>query len=706
MDAHQPGGQAVRRRPGPAAARACAALLGLAAFVGLVGLAGLLGQVPAWAQDPVTTAPAALAAPATTPAPAAQLLPLPPALRASGMPPVPRAPGPAAGSRYESATLTGWHPVRRELLVGRRVADAGVSQLFRLAAPQAGSQRLTRGDEPVAMASWEPREGKFLVLQRAPGGSEAFRLYRHDVPQGTELALTDAEHRWQFQLWLPDGARFVALALPLDRTAEAGTREDVSTGLWQIDPLQPQAATRLAALPGAGWRVAAAAPDGRQLALERRRSAEAGEVWLMELPSATMRRLRPRPGQHEASERPVGFDAESASLWLLSDRHGEFRELVRLELASGEVRRLGVELGWDVEAAALSHDRRWIALVVNVDGRGELRLLDAQDGSLARLPALPARSVKRAGRHRQRNELALSVSSALAPDQIHSLEWPVGGVQAWMRPPVPAPGRELAEPQVVRWPSFDGRLIPGLLHLPPARFTGPRPVFVSIHGGPEAQARAGYAGRYNVLLQELGIAVLRPNVRGSSGYGKGYLALDNGRLREDAVKDIGALLDWIAAQPQLDAGRVVVSGGSYGGYMSLAVAATYPERIAGAISSVGISHFVSFLQRTESYRRDLRRAEYGDERDPAMRAFLDSISPLTHAHRITRPLFIAQGRNDPRVPWTEAEQIVQRVRAQGTPVWYLLADNEGLGFTRRENTDYLFAATAHFLRQVMGIADP
>jgi dipeptidyl aminopeptidase/acylaminoacyl peptidase len=228
---------------------------------------------------------------------------------------------------------------------------------------------------------------------------------------------------------------------------------------------------------------------------------------------------------------------------------------------------------------------------------------------------------------------------------------------------------------------------------------------VSIHGGPESQARAGYAGRYNLLLQELGIAVLQPNVRGSSGYGKRYLALDNGRLREDAVKDIGALLDWIATQPHLDANRVVVSGGSYGGYMSLAVAATYPERIAGAVSNVGISHFVSFLRRTESYRRDLRRAEYGDERDPAMREFLDRISPLTHAHRITRPLFVVQGRNDPRVPWTEAEQIVQRVRARGTPVWYLLADNEGHGFTRRENTDYLSAATALFLRQVMGLGD-
>jgi dipeptidyl aminopeptidase/acylaminoacyl peptidase len=676
---------------------------GARALAAVLGLAVLL---QARAQGPAAPSPREGAAPAAMVE--AGALALPPGLHAFGMPPVPRAlaSAAAASNRYEAAALTGWHPVRRELLVSRRAADAGVSQVFELAAPQANARRLTRGQEPVAMATWEPREGRFLVLQRAQGGNEAFRLYRHDGPGEPEVALTDAEHRWQFQLWLPEGDRFIASAVPLDRTAEAGTREDVSTVLWLIDPVQPGAPARLAALPGSGWRVAAASPDGRQLALERRRSAEAAEVWLMELPAARLRRVLPREGEPEASERPVGFDAAGAALWLLSDRQGEFRELVRLDLATGQVQRLSADLGWDVEAAALSHDRRWIALVVNVDGRGELRLLDVREGRLAALPALPPGSVTRAIWHPQRNELAFSVSSVLAPHQLYTLEWPAARVQAWMRPPVPAPGRELAEPKVVRWPSFDGLMIPGLLHLPPARFAGPRPVFVSIHGGPESQARAGYAGRYNLLLQELGIAVLQPNVRGSSGYGKRYLGLDNGRLREDAVKDIGALLDWIATQPQLDASRVVVAGGSYGGYMSLAVAATYPERIAGSISTVGISHFVSFLRRTESYRRDLRRAEYGDERDPAMRDFLDRISPLTNAHRIARPLFVVQGRNDPRVPWTEAEQIVQRVRAQGTPVWYLLADNEGHGFTRRENTDYLSAATALFLRQVMGLTDP
>jgi dipeptidyl aminopeptidase/acylaminoacyl peptidase len=208
-------------------------------------------------------------------------------------------------------------------------------------------------------------------------------------------------------------------------------------------------------------------------------------------------------------------------------------------------------------------------------------------------------------------------------------------------------------------------------------------------------------GRYNYFTNELGMAIIEPNVRGSSGFGKTFLTLDDAMQREDSVKDIGALLDWIATQPQLDASRVMVSGGSYGGYMSLAVSTHYADRIAGAIDEVGISNFVSFLNNTESYRRDLRRVEYGDERDPAMRAFLEKISPLTNAHKITQPLLVIQGKNDPRVPVTEAEQIVARARASGTKVWYLRAENEGHGFARKENADFRFYAMVRFIEATL-----
>jgi dipeptidyl aminopeptidase/acylaminoacyl peptidase len=226
-------------------------------------------------------------------------------------------------------------------------------------------------------------------------------------------------------------------------------------------------------------------------------------------------------------------------------------------------------------------------------------------------------------------------------------------------------------------------------------------VIVNVHGGPASQARADFIGRNNYLVSELGIAIVYPNVRGSSGFGKSFLKLDNGTRREDSVKDIGALLDWIGEQPDLDASRVTITGGSYGGYMALASAVHYPDRIAGAVTSVGISNFVTFLERTESYRRDLRRAEYGDERDPAMRQFLESISPLNSAERITKPLFVVQGLNDPRVPHTEAEQIVAALRKRGTPVWFLVAKDEGHGFAKKPNADYLFYATVEFARQTL-----
>jgi dipeptidyl aminopeptidase/acylaminoacyl peptidase len=262
-------------------------------------------------------------------------------------------------------------------------------------------------------------------------------------------------------------------------------------------------------------------------------------------------------------------------------------------------------------------------------------------------------------------------------------------------------------PTLVRFPTFDQvdgkpRTIPAFLYMPaklPA--SGKVPVIISIHGGPESQAQPGFNPTTQFMVNELGVAVLAPNVRGSSGYGKTYLTLDNAEKREDSVKDIGALLDWIATQPGLDASRVGVTGGSYGGYMVLASLMHYGDRIRAGVDVVGISHFGTFLKNTEDYRRDLRRVEYGDERDPAMQAVFERISPLNHAGRITSPLFVAQGRNDPRVPYTEAEQIVKAVRGNGQPVWFLMFNDEGHGFRKKANSDYFGAATMKFWQEYL-----
>ncbi|MBV9890831.1 MAG: prolyl oligopeptidase family serine peptidase, partial [Rhizobacter sp.] len=431
-------------------------------------------------------------------------------------------------------------------------------------------------------------------------------------------------------------------------------------------------------------------------------SASESEVWLLDLASGTRTQVLPAPGERKAMYASLTWQHDDSGFFFLSDRDGEFRELMFLRIADGRVTSLSRPIPWDVDDAQLDASGRIIAATVNVDGKSELRFFDAEQFNELPAPGFDG-SVQTIAFHRRRSELAVTVTDSRSPATVAVVDPQRPVVQPWTTPETPA-GVDIAtfgSQSIVRWPSFDGREISGILSMPPARFTGPRPVVVDIHGGPEGQARIGFLGRDNYLLEELGVAIIQPNVRGSSGFGKTFLSLDDGIKREDSVRDIGALLDWIARRPEFDASRVLVIGGSYGGYMSLATATHYAERIAGAVDVVGISNFVTFLEHTESYRRDLRRVEYGDERDPAMREFLLRISPLTNAARITKPLFVVQGRNDPRVPYNESEQIVARVRANGTPVWYLRAENEGHGFARKENADFEFFATVMFMRQTL-----
>jgi dipeptidyl aminopeptidase/acylaminoacyl peptidase len=302
--------------------------------------------------------------------------------------------------------------------------------------------------------------------------------------------------------------------------------------------------------------------------------------------------------------------------------------------------------------------------------------------------------------HDNSKDLAFTLSSAVTPFDVYSLDTATGKVDRWTESETGGLNAStFSQPELVRWKSFDGRSISGFLYKAPARFTGKRPVIINIHGGPEGQERPSFRGRANYFNEELGVVQIFPNVRGSSGYGKTFLKLDNAEKREDSVQDIGALLDWIATRPDLDASRVMVTGGSYGGYMTLAVATHYNDRIRCSLDVVGISNFVSFLEHTEAYRRDLRRSEYGDERDPKMREILTRISPLTSAAKITKPLFVVQGQNDPRVPMNESEQMVATVKANGSPVWYLLAKDEGHGYAKKKNQDFLFYASVLFAQQ-------
>jgi dipeptidyl aminopeptidase/acylaminoacyl peptidase len=595
-----------------------------------------------------------------------------------------------------------WHPTDDAMLVTHRRAGDNVARIYRLDRPLGELSQLTDGAEPVTRASWEPRSGRYIVFERSNGGDEADQIYRLDPATRQSTLLTHPDEANGIVGWVRATSQLLYTSVPLDRTAQGGSRPSIDTGLWIVDPDQPQSKRKLADLPGPGWFGGVISDDGRSVALTRYLSAAESQVWRVDVASGARQQLLPAAGETiKATHFDAGWSKDGKRLYVISDRSGEFRELMALDVASGALTRITSHIPWDVTGAALSDDGRWIVTQVNVDGRDELRVFDAATLKETVAPAVPAGRIGSMGFHRRLQRMAFSISSAKGPSELFALDPATGRSQQWTRAQAP-PGVDastFSDQSLIRWKSFDGLALSGIVTRPPPRFTGQRPVIVSIHGGPEAQATMGFLGRWNYFVQELGITVIEPNVRGSAGYGKTFLTLDNGIKREDSVKDIGALLDWIAQQPDLDSSRVLVTGGSYGGYMTLATAVHYSDRIVGGVPIVGPSNFVTFLTNTESYRRDLRRVEYGDERDPATRAWMEKTAPLNNAERIRKPLFVVQGRNDPRVPYTESEQIVAKVRANGLPVWYLRGENEGHGFARKENADFLFYAMVRFVEE-------
>jgi len=320
----------------------------------------------------------------------------------------------------------------------------------------------------------------------------------------------------------------------------------------------------------------------------------------------------------------------------------------------------------------------------------------------AALPKLPAGVVGVIRWHQNSRDLGFTVTNARGSGDSYSIDVTTGKLERWTTSETAVKTDAFPEAELVKWKSFDGKEISGFLYRPPAaKFSGKRPVLVVIHGGPEGQSQPVFLGRGNYYLNELGIVLIYPNVRGSTGYGKTFSLLDNGFQREDTYKDINSLFDWIGAQSDLDASRICVTGGSYGGHMTLAVSTFYSDRIKCSVDIVGMSNLVTFLEHTEAYRRDLRRVEYGDERDPRMHEFLEKIAPMNNIDKIKKPMMVVAGKNDPRVPVSESEQIVAALKKQGTPVWYLMGKDEGHGFRKKTNQDFQFYATVEFLKEYL-----
>ena len=590
---------------------------------------------------------------------------------------------------FRAAGFSSWHPTKREMLVSTRFGDT--PQLHAVKLPGGARRQLTFTPEPVGGGVWQPKQGRYIVFAQDTGGGEFYQYHRLDPDTGRITLLTDGKSRNGSGRFSKDGRSFAYTS-----TRRTGRDTDV----WLMNPAEPKSDRLLCELSGGGWGVSDWSHDGTKLLLQEYISINKSRLYLADAKTGAKELLTP----DEATPVSYGeaqFAKDGKSIFITTDRDSEFQRLARLDLATKKLTVLTADLNWDVDSFDLSPDGKAIAFITNEDGVGKIHLIEAKSGKKLRGPELPLGIPSGVTWHENGRDLAFSFNSAKSPTDAYSYDVKTGKLERWTESETGGLNTtNFIEPELIRVKSIDGLQVSGFLYRPDAKkFPGKRPIIVSIHGGPESQSRPIFQSRNNYYLNELGVAMLFPNVRGSSGYGKTFLTLDNGFKREDSVKDIGAFLDWIATDAGLDAERIAVMGGSYGGYMTLASLVHFGDRLRCGVDVVGISSFITFLKNTQDYRRDLRRVEYGDERDPAMAEFLQRVSPLTNVDKIRKPLFVVQGKNDPRVPATEAEQMVAAIREKGGTVWYLMAKDEGHGFAKKRNVDFQFLSTIQFLRE-------
>ena len=629
-------------------------------------------------------------------------------LLVDGVPPIPSEIVEQVGRYTESraAGLADWHPTKREMLIQTRFGDT--AQVHYVKMPGGARTQLTFFPDRVDDASFEPIKGEYFILSKSIGGNEFNQNFRYDLATGDITLLTDGKSKNSPPVWSTKGNRVVYTST---------RRNGADTDIYVESPSDPKTDKILAEVKGGGWEPTDWSRDDKQIVVLESISINESYIWLFNAETGERKELIPRPpaGAEKVAYSQVQFANDGKGLFVTTDRESEFSRLAYIDLASGKHTYLQQDTKFDVDEWDLSEDGKQIAYTLNQNGLSTLHLVDvtirngAPSLSAPRSPKfdppLPPSIISGLRWHPDSKQgvLAFNISAARSPTDIYtwSTRDAAKPIARWTESETGGiPASHFVEPKLVSWKSFDGREITGFLYLPDARkVSGPRPIIINIHGGPEAQFRPGYAGRQNYFINELGCGIIFPNVRGSAGYGKTFVKLDNDFKREDSYKDISALLDWIKTQPNLDANRVMVTGGSYGGFMTLAVSTNYADRIRCAVDIVGISHLATFLKNTESYRRDLRRVEYGDERDPKMAEFMERIAPLRNAQKITKPLFVVQGANDPRVPKSEADQMVETLKKQGTPVWYLVANDEGHGFGKKKNADFQFYATVQFIRE-------
>ena len=598
-----------------------------------------------------------------------------------------------------SASFLDWAEDGQSLYVRTRFGE--VSQIHQLHGPGGARNQLTWFKEPLGQVE-RRNKGRELAFTMDRGGAEFDQIFLFDPATASTTMLTDGQSRNRLIQWSSDGKR-----LAYQSTRRNGRSNDI----WIMDPDHPESAELLVeAGVGDWWGPVDFSEDGKYLLAQQYFKVTDSRIHLLDLESREMRLLAGN-AENPSANRAIQFDPRGKGFYFISNARGRAAELAWRSIDPGsETEFISQNIPWDVSKFALSADGKRGAFATNEGGISRLYLLNTRKRTFSLIRNMPTGLIYQLKFHPDNKRIAMTMSTAQTPSDVFVMSLgrspqTARALQRWTYSEVGGlETKTFVEPELVHYPSFDlkgeePRKIPAFVYRP--RGDGPHPVIIHVHGGPEGQYRPSFSSTFQMWIAELGAAVIAPNIRGSTGYDSEYVSLDNGYGREDAVKDIGALLDWIASQPDLDESRVAIYGGSYGGYIVMASAVHYSDRLRAGVDVVGISNFVSFLENTEEYRRDLRRREYGDERDPEMRAFLESISPLNHVDRIGIPLLVVQGQNDPRVPVSESEQIVKALRERGQPVWYIKALNEGHGYDRKENLDVFQQATMMFLQRYL-----
>jgi dipeptidyl aminopeptidase/acylaminoacyl peptidase len=586
---------------------------------------------------------------------------------------------------YRAASFQDWLS-DGSILVATRFGST--QQIHRVTTPGGARTQVTFQSEAVAAARSIPGTQRF-VFQRDTGGDEWFQLYATGLT-GDPVQLTEAGTRNQGAAYSPDG-RMLAWS--------RATKGSAEYAIYVADPSDARSAKSVYREAGSISPDDISA-DRAKVLFTRGISNRESKLFMLDLASGKATQIAPKVSKVLYQNARLSRDGRS--VYAISTKDSDFGRLVQIDIASGKDTVLTTDLKWDVDTFAMSDDDRLLAYVVNEDGFSNVVVRDMVTRRALPQPQLPRGVLQNIEFSPDNSKLAFDLSTATSAGDVWTWEVTGGDLARWTTSELggldPA---KLAEPQLIRFKSFDGVSVPALVYRPVGVAADFRtPVIMDIHGGPESQSRPAWNVGAQYFAAMLSATVILPNVRGSTGYGKRYADLDNAEKREDSVKDIGALLDWIAAQPNLDKDRVVVYGQSYGGYMSLAVSTHYANRLVGSVERYGISDFASFLKNTEAYRRDNRRAEYGDERDAKMQAVFKRIAPLANVAKITKPMLVMQGANDPRVPKSESDQVVAGIRGNGVETWYVVFADEGHGFAKKPNNDLRREVETVFLRKL------